>query len=258
MNLQSEAMKDFAARYPALFVVSVMLMEFLLIRLPELVFPKSSINLDLAGKTLTSLLAIFVITGLGWWGETGFTKRLDRSMLIPFLPLLIMPLLMVVSVEYKMLDAIHIVLFALWALLTGFAEEAIFRGIAVRSFLPKGILPAALISSLLFGLFHFSNLIAGGTLLPTTAQVIAATLFGIASAGVLLYTGSIWPLVIIHALPDFIDTLTVVNTGSSTLTDLLLTILLPLPFALYGFWLLRRRLKMEQTHFEKQTADKRR
>ncbi len=241
-------MKSYATRYPAFFVVSLMLVELFFLNLPRLLFPQGSgFFLDLAGKTLTSLLTILVITGLGWWSETGFTKRLDWPTLIPFLPLLTMPILMIVSIEYKPLDAIHIALFALWALLTGFAEEATFRGIAVRAFLSKGIMQAALLSSLFFGLVHFANLTAGGDLLPTTAQVIAATLFGIASAGVFLYTGSIWPLVIIHALPDFIDTLTAVRTTTSSstpdFTGLLLTILLPLPFALYGLWLLRRRMK---------------
>ena len=174
-------------------------------------------------------------------------------MVIPFLPLAIIPLLSIIF----QLNLFHfsnlpqLGLFTLLATMTGFAEEAIFRGIAVRAFQPKGILPAAIFSSLIFGVLHFANLLVGADPVATTVQVVFAILYGIAFSAPFLYTGLIWPLVILHALQDLIafwTTGSLTNTATPAIGEILTTIVLIIPFAFYGLWLLRRRIKMEKGH----------
>ena len=88
------------------------------------------------------------------------------------------------------------------ALCVGITEEFFDRGFLLGVFSRFGIWRAALFSALFFGLLHFINFIAGQGLGPTTGQVISATGFGFFAAGITLFSGSIYPAVIIHAAVD--------------------------------------------------------
>lgn len=113
---------------------------------------------------------------------------------------------------------------------------------------------AAIFSSMVFGLLHFANLLIGADPLATPVQVVFAILYGIAFSAPLLYTGSIWPLVGLHALQDFIAFWTagsLTNTATPAISEILLTIILMLPFAGYGIWLLRHRGRMIKEKHQK-------
>lgn len=60
-----------------------------------------------------------------------------------------------------------------------------------------------LISSVIFGLSHYTNVFAVGWS-KATMNVIAATAWGIIMAIVLLYTGKIWLGMLLHATHDFL------------------------------------------------------
>jgi len=239
-------MKNFANRYPILFtclsMLALILVQYIwLFLIPGLSDPVRNIS----SKITECILAIFLLGTLSWWQEAGFVPHWHWRDFVPALPLLFLPLLMVIF-QLNKLQFSNIPLlffFAALAAMTGFAEETIFRGIAVHALQSKGFLRAALFSSLIFGLLHFVNLLQGANLLATIGQVIFAILIGIAFAGPLIYTGSIWPIIFIHAIQDFIAFWTtggVTNTSSSSISDVLLPIVLMLPVAIYGIWLIQR------------------
>lgn len=67
-----------------------------------------------------------------------------------------------------------------------------------------GVWVAAAISSIHFGLLHFSNFAWGGQALAyTSAQVVNAASFGFLCCGLMLYTGSIWIPILLHGLSDY-------------------------------------------------------
>lgn len=88
------------------------------------------------------------------------------------------------------------------ALCVGITEEFFCRGYLLGALARLGIWRAALFSSIFFGVLHFINVAAGQGLGPTTAQVISASGFGFFAAGFTLFSGSIYPAVVIHAAVD--------------------------------------------------------
>ena len=126
-------------------------------------------------------------------------------------------------------------------------EEAIFRGLVLRTLLPQGLLRAAVLSSMIFAVVHLLNLAAGANLAGTILQVIVAFLMGLAFVAPLAVTRNIWPLIFIHALSNFggylalggiLDTAT--TSQSPSLGQVINTLIIPSVLAVYSLWLLVR------------------
>jgi membrane protease YdiL (CAAX protease family) len=145
---------------------------------------------------------VTVLRALGWWGTIGFRQVGRRRDLLYFLPALL-PVLINLGAGLEASSALLVMgLFAL-ALLIGFVEESACRGLMFRALEPRGIWLAAVASSLLFGLSHLLNLLAGRSLADVGAQAFYTTALGFAFAALVWKTGVIWPLVVVHALIDF-------------------------------------------------------
>ena len=124
-------------------------------------------------------------------------------------------------------------------------EEAIFRGLILRTLLPQGLLRAAVLSSMIFALVHLLNLAGGANLAATILQVIVAFLMGLAFVTPLAITRNIWPLVFIHALNNFGGYLaiggildTAITSQSPSLGQAVNSLLIPFVLAIYSLWLL--------------------
>ena len=86
--------------------------------------------------------------------------------------------------------------------LTGFMEEALWRGLVLRVLRPTGPLPAVLFGSLLFGASHLANVLFRDNVTLVAAQAVGAFCFGVGYAAIALRIGTIWPLMVLHALTD--------------------------------------------------------
>jgi membrane protease YdiL (CAAX protease family) len=88
----------------------------------------------------------------------------------------------------------------------GLLEETAFRGVVMYAMIARwgdtkrGILKSVLLSSLIFGSLHLTWIVTGKPALPTLLQSLGAFLGGIAYGAVVLYSQSIWPAVLWHAL----------------------------------------------------------
>lgn len=133
----------------------------------------------------------------------------------------------------------------IFTLLVGFTEEGLVRGLMIRTLLPGGAMRAAVLSSVIFGAGHFANALYGHDLRATAVQCLAAAFIGLGFAGCRLYSGTIVPAVVLHALIDFSD------FGSRGFkppsTDASMSIRNAIPafiitglYALYGWWLVTR------------------
>jgi membrane protease YdiL (CAAX protease family) len=107
--------------------------------------------------------------------------------------------------------------------------------------------PSAILMSVIFGAVHAANLLGGADPRATALQVISAALVGLAFVGPLVYTGNIWPLVIIHGLNNFVGYLaaggflnTAATSAAPTSVEWVVSLVVPLPLALYALWLVRR------------------
>lgn len=86
--------------------------------------------------------------------------------------------------------------------LTGFMEEALWRGLVLWVLRPTGPLPAVVFGSLLFGASHLANVLFRDSVTLVAAQAVGAFCFGVGYAAIALRIGAIWPLMVMHALSD--------------------------------------------------------
>lgn len=97
----------------------------------------------------------------------------------------------------------------LLTLFIGIAEEFLCRGWLQNEFIErygdnkKHIILSILFSSLIFGLIHFSNMLAGQDLLTTIVQVIQATSAGLLLGSIYYKTKNIWAVIFLHGVYDF-------------------------------------------------------
>lgn len=95
----------------------------------------------------------------------------------------------------------------LMACVAGTVEETIFRGLPVSYLMRQNkkkshIIWIAVVTSLLFGLVHALNVLAGATLPATLLQVISASAAGLLLGALFIRSGSLLPSIVIHAIND--------------------------------------------------------
>jgi membrane protease YdiL (CAAX protease family) len=199
-----------ALRRPILFVaiLVVAIVVVLLVsgaigsrlKLPE-------IAIVIIGDGVLALLALVLLIQLHWWREVGLRPPAPPHLLgyfvVPCVPVILNGLALAVSGIAQPRFA-AILLFLGTALLVGFVEETYFRGMILRALLSRGPWPAVLISSVLFGFLHLLNVISGANLAATFVQVAYALGIGMMFAAAALRTGTILPLIVIHAATDFL------------------------------------------------------
>ena len=199
----------------------------------------------------TVLIVALIITKLGWWKEVGFVsvhKGGMKFILFPFLYTLILLLFSLdqYSSDKSWLmgfsDPTQLISLALVILGVGVTEELLFRGILFHGletyFKP---LIVVLLSALIFGLFHYVNLLTNAPLYQTDYQVAHAMAVGFMYGMLRLRVGALWPIMLFHAFWDFTiiasSQLTPAVTSSVTDTFALSTLLtMIIPATLYGLF----------------------
>ena len=241
-----DLMTRFVSRNPMLFSVLAIVLAVVLIKLLDAGLTYLNLS-DLANRIIVETLfcgyVILLLASLHWWHEAGFKQAKPLYKLLAFLPLLFLPLLVIVTNGLKAASASQVIWFIGITLMVGFAEEGLLRGVILRALLPGGMMRAALLSSLFFGIGHLFNILQGASPTATIVQMIYSTLLGIGFAGVRLYTGTIWPAILAHTLIDFIDIASrgfVLTTPQSvTLAGAIVPIIITGLYAGYGWWLIR-------------------
>ncbi len=156
-----------------------------------------SLILVLAGV----LLVAAMLAGFGWWRRAGFTgPALWRDLSILWLPVLLLFVPFVGG--FRPLPLNELVTLVVGYAATAFFEESLYRGAILGLLRPKGIWPAVLISSLLFGLVHLSNIALRGNPGLIALQALGAATGGIGMAAIRIRTRTIWTVIALHALHD--------------------------------------------------------
>ena len=152
-----------------------------------------------------SLWLIVFLAFAGWDSVFRDPRRLSMGFWLWLAPVLMLVTLLVqlMAVTWSAFDASHLLAIIAAAVLVGFAEETLFRGIILRALRNGGRSEGrvVLLSSLWFGFFHLTNLItgAGATVIP---QVIFASLAGVALYLARRGTGVLVAGMVLHSLWD--------------------------------------------------------
>ena len=154
-------------------------------------------------ETVLVVVAFAFLSLLQWWHKVGFTQGISRNDVFVCL----FPTLLTVFIAWGALSSStvgsRIFFFAVYAFIIAVAEESIFRGIILQTLLPKGVLQALFLSTLIFALLHVSNLFVGLPWTYVSGQVLFTFGDGLAYAVMRVRTGSIWPAILLHCLTDF-------------------------------------------------------
>lgn len=166
-------------------------------------FVPKGYSATLIQKLLQAITVIIFITKLKLWNRMGSITKVSKKAIFLLLPVAILSLIPILNgVKVNSANTIFIILIT--TLLIGIIEELVFRGVILSALKERGKLPTILICSVIFGLFHLLNLVYGAGILDTIVQVIFAFGFGLVMAVVRYETDLLLPLIIVHALWDFI------------------------------------------------------
>ncbi|MEZ4673948.1 MAG: CPBP family intramembrane glutamic endopeptidase [Caldilineaceae bacterium] len=93
---------------------------------------------------------------------------------------------------------------ALLALIVGFCEETMFRGIVLRgALLRHGLFVSILISAVAFMLLHVVNVLGGNPLSDMPSHLSSQIWYGLLMAPLALKIRNLIPLILVHAMWDF-------------------------------------------------------
>ena len=195
----------FAERYPLWFVALLelaVIAVYLIVGTAAHFTGLSNDGVAATATTVLSVLAAALLGALGWWRVVGFKRAARPRDLLWVLPLLLPVLLnLVMGLEFRSLLLTFELLII--ALLIGFSEETIYRGLMLSALKARGPWTAATVTSVLFGLSHSLNLLSGKSGAEIVIQICYALAIGFGFAAVALRTGLLWPLILVHALIDF-------------------------------------------------------
>jgi membrane protease YdiL (CAAX protease family) len=222
-------MKNFIEKHPFWFslLFTIIVMQILgfavavigrVLGLPDLVIRTSAMGVI----TIVSLIFIWRIS---WWKDAGLVNTTQNvyALAVP----LILTFFPLVFFGTTTLEPTRASLFLLAVLFTGISEEAVFRGLFIRAFLPYGKWRAILLPAVIFALAHIVQSLGGGMSLgENLTQIANAFFYGVMLGAVRLRINNIWPLIILHALIDMFWVTTGLPDGVITMDQIPLSIYL--------------------------------
>lgn len=198
-------MKSFIEKHPFWFslLFTIIVMQILgfvvailgrVLGLPDLVIRTSAMG-------VIAIVSLIFIWQIGWWKDAGLVNTTQNVYALA-VPLILTFFPLVFFGTYTM-EPQRVNIFLLAVLFTGISEEAVFRGLFIRAFLPHGKLKAVLIPAILFGAAHIVQSLGGGmSLEDNLVQILNAFLYGVMLGAVRLRVNNIWPLIILHTVHD--------------------------------------------------------
>jgi len=168
---------------------------------------------NLAREILLSVFA--VITALTLIGKSVLSERhcsFFRGLSVAAFPIALSAFVIlsgILNPPASLLPLSSIIIFLLFVILVGIAEEFVFRGSIVNILAEKyaktekGVYFTVFASGILFGAIHLVNIFSGIDILGAVIQAICVIPIGCLYTAIYLRTKSIWLLVFTHALNDF-------------------------------------------------------
>ena len=195
----------FPERHPYLFVglvTALIIAVYLTAGTADYFFHFGGLGVYAVANGVLAVVLALVITALGWWRKVGF-RPVGRREWVWLLPMSL-PVLLNFYPGLAPGGLGAVLGFLVLAGLVGFVEEAAFRGLMLQGLKRVGQWRAVVITTVLFSITHLMNMMAGEGALQAVLQLCYTAAIGFAFTAYALRTGAIWPLIIVHALIDFV------------------------------------------------------
>jgi membrane protease YdiL (CAAX protease family) len=210
--------KNFAIRRPFIFGIVLIFLYVIFVYLTypiNFLFPENEIGQfysNAAIKLIISLIFLTILWNFGWLQTSGLTRFGDGKFWLVIAIILVYHVLvnlrfMTGDFAIAFPDSPLRIAILVYYFPASLMEEIMFRGLTLLAMVfawdhtKKGLIKAALLSSLLFGLIHLINVVD----LPIEVvfmEVLVAALLGFLWAAILLATRSLWPAIILHWLTN--------------------------------------------------------
>jgi len=194
-------------------------------------------------QILLVIVSVLAVIAFGGWREAGFARSVQFRGFLYAIPPLLCPIFLLFFSGIVVKDPVQIVMLLALTAMVGFAEEALCRGVVVQAFMQKGLMRAALFSSLIFGFAHMIQIFYGASIGTGLLYSIYAALIGFGFAAPYIRSGgAIWPVIIVHALYDFLGKMGHgwgAQAQPTSSFEILVRLVSAVLVALYGFWLLK-------------------
>lgn len=251
-------LKAFAVNHPLGFSFVVLVLLFVLMGGPAalaaglLDYDMTDVEPQVMGQIVATIGFLLLLWRFGWLAPAGISRLGSRRLwLITLLILLytgvsaLMAFFGTLNVDLSLNVSMAPVL--IHTTMAGVMEEILFRGLMLYALVlswgnsRRGLLSAVVLSAFLFGALHFVNLAAGPANM-TTLQVLEAFVSALLYGALVLVGGSVWPAVLLHSGINLLVNVAVLNTPEFNLTpaQYLTLVLLDIPPAVYGFYLLSK------------------
>lgn len=180
------------------------------------------------------------------WPDLGFSPPRPGSLRLLWLPGIYVAAFLAAGIVAGLPPLGMLLILLVNTLLVGLSEELMFRGFIYTGLRDAmRIWPAILLTSLLFGAPHILNVMLIGNLSAAVGQAIFAFFTGIMFLALRIRTGSLWPVILLHAAWN--TGLILIGREAPPLSPddplpilaVLLTAAAMLPVIAYPFWLLR-------------------
>lgn len=159
-----------------------------------------------------------------------FTQKRDnifKSLLIAW-PIIIYSIITLINsmieTNISNINGYELVALILLTFTIGLFEEIMCRGWIQNEFIErfgkdrKGVIFSIIISGIIFGIIHITNIFYGQDLSTTLMQILTATISGAAYGAIYYKTKNIWSVVILHGLWDFSLFFANINAATTCVT----------------------------------------
>lgn len=212
------------------------------------------LSVKIASNLILGLVSLIISKKLNLTLLGGLTNLKPQK-----LKLLIFPLVYLSLLNGLFLDTIpnynsfNLIILVVYCLSIGFSEELSLRSVLLPLIAKyfgdnkKAQIKAVFISALIFGFLHLIKFDKG--LYGEISQLFFATFIGVMFGALLLVTKRVYPLIILHAIIDFVAKIDAINSpvkevvsDPMDLESAILTILLTLPCLFYGLYIVKKQL----------------
>lgn len=259
-------LKALSTQKPVLFTLLLVFTCIALLYCSQLLGIENIFYKDIVSSVIKNIISIsllIMIIKFNWLERSLLTtpfKRWNSKWLLASLPIVIVAILNLVSIDFSILsfNYVHVIGWVYTNFSTGFFEEIMLRGVcftvlyAAWKDKENALMKAAIFQAFIFGIAHYVNL-TKAPFLEVSVQVTYATLIGFAFAGLVGYSRSLWPAIVLHTIINACGSINLFfdpNYAADAMSMASYAVVIVLIFvtcALPGYFLLRKATALLQT-----------
>ena len=185
----------------ALLIIIFPIVAGAIISLNKIEDPKLVLSIQALVFFLASLLGILIYRRK----DKIKSETVGLKKLVYFIPIIIVEALSLSQGVNTSLSFQDVLLYLIFTVFVGIAEEVFFRGLILQEASKHGKRFAVFLSALIFAISHLANLLDGANSYYTILQIAFAFGFGLVAALIVVLRESLIPVIVWHIIHNFLS-----------------------------------------------------